>query len=180
MKWFIVCCYSILTLLALTLGQIFIRELLPFPFNQINAIYGVSAWLIIIYGDNRPLWLTLTSSILLGFFSSAPFGAHSFVLISSLAVFSWLLGSVFANLSTSIVALSGGLACLAYRLIWIFLMIILNLNREPLVFSLGLFQNWMSEILLSTMLLVLLYFFSTHFIKRLKPHYIDLRRSPTV
>ncbi len=180
MKWFLNLLYTLLTIVGITLAQIIAREIFPYPLNQIGIIYGISAWLILLNGSNQPLWLALCAAIILDFFSSSPFGLNVFALLSSLALFNWLLGHIFTNRSSFIVAISSLISCSVYRIIWILLLTIVNFTGNPALFSIDLFQKWLSEILLSTLLLLFLYLLSTRFIKRLKPHYIDIKRSSTV
>ncbi len=178
MTWFLKLLYASLAIIGITLATIFIHEIFPFPINQINLLYVIPAWLILIYGNSRPLWLALIPSLLLNSFSSAPFGLNGLAFISGLALYTWLLGSVFTNLSSSVVLISGFIGGLCYRLLWVGLIMLFHANQEPLLFSLDLLQNWGSELLLNTLLLAALYLLSTRFVKRLKPHYIDLKRAP--
>ncbi len=173
--------YAIILTAGLTLGQILIREVAPFPFSQINLIFASIATLVIAYGNNRPLVIAAVATLLLDGFSSAPFGLGSLTILSGLACHSLLLSKIFTTHSPSIVALSGFLSNLLYRILWLIIIISLNLSQNNTgILNFDLLQKWSADVFLTTGTLVLMYMLSTRFVKRLKPNYINIQRQTSV
>ncbi len=172
---------SIFYFLLTIVGTLFLHSmgqgLLPFPLNQINFLLIFFSWRLLVTQNNQVFWQALVSAIVVEYFSTLPFGLNTMATLSSLFVFSYLLRSVFTNVSTSIVMVSGLLIGLSYRLFLLLFLLLLNLGNSNVVLVFDFSKNWLIEAILNTALLVILYLVSSKFSNRLKLHYIHIDTS---
>lgn len=173
-RWIFRISLTILIMTIITVLQVAVREFLPFPFNHINVIFLGLVWLVLFTNSTTVLWLVLPPALLLELFSPLPFGLNSFALVVGLCVSSWLLTVLFTNHSSSIAFLVGLIGMTVYRILFLLLIFFASFFNYQLVFSGSIALEWLSEIFLTNVLLVLVYFTSQRFFKRLQPQYVKL------
>ena len=175
---FISSLYYILLLLITVAVHVFVIELLPYPFNQINTIFLVAVGLLILTVNMKNLWICLLFGFVLEFFSTLPFGVVlSALLISGVLVY-WILTNVFTHRSLYMVFLTGGIGIFIYRIIIIGIMTFRNfLHHNTIVVD---FHktciDMIVEVLTTTITLTLFYLLLHAFVKKLRPEYITNSR----
>ncbi len=174
MRWVFKVCVTILIMTAITLLQVAVREFFPFPFNRINIIFLSLVWLMLFTNSTSVLWVVLPPTFLIELFSPLPFGLNSLSLIVGLLVASWLLVVLFTNHSSSIAFVVGMIGMTVYRLVFLLFLCIASFLHYRIVFSSNIALEWLAEIFLTNVLLVMVYFLSQRFFKRLQPQYVKL------
>jgi hypothetical protein len=89
-------------------------------------------------------------------------------------VTSSLLTTFFTNHSSPIAFLVGLIGMSVYRLVFLLLLFIASFFHYTLVFSLSVLVEWLLEILLTNIILVLVHFLSQRLFRRLQPQYVHL------
>lgn len=150
-------------------------NLLPYPFSHLNVVFLLFTWLIIFSGQTKILYLGLPLAFLLELYSPAPFGVITLSFLISLSLVSWFLFNLLTNRSLYIVFLAGFSGLLLYRFLFILILFILNLFKggAPLLLP-EVLLNIFLEIILTSLALVVFYFLTSLFIRRLNPAYVRL------
>ncbi len=174
LRWIFRICLTILIITIIIVLQISVREFLPFPFNHINILFLSLIWLILFTNSTSVLWVVLPPTILLELFSPLPFGLNSIALVTGLCVSSWLLLALFTNHSSAIAFLVGLIGMVVYRILFLLLTFFATFFKYQLVFSGNVALEWLAEIILTNIFLVVAYFISQRFFKRLQPQYVKL------
>ncbi len=158
------------TILAILIAHIFVVNFLPFPFNHINITFSLLLLFLTVNSDKNIIWLGLIVSYFSELFSGASFGIGIAATIISLLVINWFQLNILTNRSGYMVFLSLLLGVTLYRILFVILLTINNyfshkatLSYAEIVADAG----W--EILLSSVVLFLLYFIGSKFLKRLNP-----------
>jgi len=170
----------IIKILAIIIGIILIHicvlDFLPFPFNNTNVIIAAILWIFIFNADIRTLFLIIPAGFFLEILSSTPFGINSISLAISLSVVGWILLHILTNRSVFIVFLSGLIAVIIYRFIFIILLLIFgSLTWAALWSGWGIITNLFFEAILTALLLLIGYVVVGYLVKRFRPEYINLR-----
>jgi hypothetical protein len=170
----------ILIIMFIIIFHILVKEFFSYPWNNTNILFLSMIWLIIVTGKGEILWLMLIPAFLMELFSSTLFGLQSFAFLFSLSILSLILLTVFTNYSIYIVFLSGIIGMFLYRTIFVLFYFLNTFFKLPLTYSLTteLFIDWGWETILTSLLLTVVYFISTRFIKKLKPNYIQTTKHP--
>ncbi len=144
------------------------------PIRFFNILMAVFLWLII-YNPRKHynIFLALYSFLICELFYNTPFGIESFSQIITLLFMNWVLLNVFTNRSTIIVFLTGIVAMIFYRLLFIVLLFLNssfhNYNNFDIFIYTKIFWN---ETIITTGVLTLFYLISSIFVKRLHPEYV--------
>lgn len=178
MKTIIKIIITIIIIISILVIHISIRKFSPFPFNYLNTIFLAAISLIIFTNDFKILFQLLVPTFLLELFSSTPFGLNTAALILSLSILSWFLINIFTNYSMYMVGLAGLIGMISYRLLFILFLlgtrIFFNFNfsltKEALL-------EWLWEIILTVIFVVILYLIISSFSGRFKPHYVAIKKS---
>jgi len=161
--------------------QIFVVNFLPYPFNYINIIFLSMLWLVIIASDTRVFWLGLLILYICDLFTSSPFGINSSAMLISLVIAGWFLLNIFTNRSLYMVFLSSATGLILYRILFFGFMGIYNfLTHQPLFPGAEILSDVMWEVLLSSSVLLVFYFVSSKFIKKLDPNYISMTKEAVI
>jgi|GEM_PF-2478849 len=157
--------------------------LLFFPFNRINIIFLFLILVNNFYPQSRTLWLILPFIFLLEIFSSLPFGLNSISFYLGLLSAHWVLQNLLTNRSVTTVFLSCLISLFIYRFSFLSLLVAFRFfNHTTPSVGLGMMLiDYTAEIIITSSLTALIYFFAVTFIKKLSPRYyhgsISQRRS---
>ncbi|HLD61144.1 MAG TPA: hypothetical protein VJA27_03385 [Patescibacteria group bacterium] len=168
-----------LFLYSLGVGGIFFLHavlftIAPFPLNSINSIFVAMIWLMLYTNTARVLWLVIPFALLTEIFSSLPFGFQSIALFTSLTIVNFLLVNFFTNRSVYIIFFIGLSSVFTYHVLLRFMLFVHSLITKT-VFTLPrqMLFSIMSEVLLTSLVLVLLYLLTARRLKRLNPTYLS-------
>lgn len=158
----------LLTILLIIVANIFVVNFLPFPFNYINITFSLLLLFLTVGTDKKIIWLGLIVSYFSELFSGSPFGIGMAATIISLLIINWFQLNILTNKSGYMVFLSLLLGLALYRTLFVLFLTINNyfFNQKPLSYKEILADaGW--EIFLSSVVLFLLYFIGSKFLKRL-------------
>lgn len=159
-----------ITISLILIAHIFVINFLPFPFNHINITFSLLLLFLTIGLDKKIIWLALIVSYFSELFSGAPFGIGIAATIISLLMINWFQLNILTNRSQYMVFLSLLLGVALYRVLFVVFLTVNSyffhqktLPYKEIIADAG----W--EILLSPVIIFLLYFLSSKFLKRLNP-----------
>lgn len=160
----------ILVILTILTSNIFVINFLPFPLNHINITFSLLLLLVTTGYDKKIIWLVLIVSYLSELFSGAPFGIGVAVTIISLLAINWFQLNILTNRSWYMIFLSLLFGITLHRITFVLFLIISNYfsHRSTLPYKeIMADAGW--EILLSSVVIFILYYISSKFLKRLNP-----------
>jgi len=160
----------IFIIFAILITHVFVINFLPSPFNHINITFSLLLLFLTANSDRKIIWLGLIVSYLSELFSGAPFGIGMASTIISLLVINWFQLNILTNRSGYMVFLSLFFGVTLYRAIFILFLTVNNYfsHQEPLSYrEIITIAGW--EILLSSVVVFILYFLYSLFLKSLNP-----------
>lgn len=110
--------------MVLTIFNIGLSYLLPYPFNKINILFIVIIIFILWKNSGTIIWFTFFSHLLLELFSTTPFGIILFSSTISVLFTYWLYQEIFTNRSLLSTVAIGFFALFFYRLFYMLLLIL--------------------------------------------------------
>src|SRR3989339_428313 len=113
-----------LIIMVLTIFNIGLSYLLPYPFNKINILFIVIIIFILWKNSGTIIWFTFFSHLLLELFSTTPFGIILFSSTISVLFTYWLYQEIFTNRSLLSTVAIGFFALFFYRLFYMLLLIL--------------------------------------------------------
>ena len=141
--------------------------------NLLNITLAILLWLIISNprGNYWPyiLYIAFVNEL----FEKTSFGLTALPLIFTLLFVHWLLLNIFTNRSLITVFLGGFCALILYRLLYITVDFLFYSAVNQSVFESTQLKLFLTEAILTAVLLLLGYSISAFFIKRLHPEYIN-------
>ena len=157
----------LLSIFLILTANIFVVNFLPFPFNHINITFSLLL-LILTSGSNKGIiWLGLVVSYFSELFSGSPFGVGMAATIIGLLVINWFQLNILTNRSAYMLFLSLLLGITLYRILFVMFLAANNyffykrtMPYKEIIADAG----W--EILLSSVVLFLLQFIVSKFLKR--------------
>lgn len=166
----------ILAITFILILQIFVVNFLPYPFNHINIIFLSMLWLIILASDTGVLWFGIFILYISDLFTSLPFGINSSSMLISLVLIGWFLLNIFTNRSLYMVFLSSIIGLTFYRILFFIFLGIYNLiTHDSVLPAKEVLMDVAWEIILSSIALLVFYFISSKFIRKLNPNYISTK-----
>lgn len=160
----------IFIIFAILTAHIFVVNFLPSPFNHINITLSVLLLFLTADSEKKIIWLGLIVSYFSELFSGAPFGIGVASTIISLLVVNWFQLNILTNRSGYMVFLSLFFGVALFRALYILFITVNNYftHQEPLSYGeIITIAGW--EILLSSVVVFILYFVYSLFLKRLNP-----------
>lgn len=155
---------------AILIAHIFDINFLPYPFNHINIIFSLLLLFLTVGSDRKIIWLGLIISYFLELFSGSPFGIGMASTIISLLVINWFQLNILTNRSGYMVFISLLLGIALYRTFFVIFLTINNyfshqdgLSYKEIIINAG----W--EIALSSVVVFILHFVASKFLKRFRP-----------
>ena len=161
--------------ILLVLTHTILVDLLPYPFNFLNITYIGLVWWLMYDSTHETRAAILTVAFLTELYASTPFGVVLFAFVASLLITDWMLRTILTNHSWYMVFLAGILSLSLYHALYIFILILLASffhsgfapNQKIIIVTMG-------EVLLSSLALMVLYFVSRLFTRKMNPRYISL------
>lgn len=153
------------------------RVIFAYPWDLPNIIMLAFLWLIIFNPREKYVLIASYAVLICDLFYVSNFGIESFSQITALLLANWLLLNFFTNRSLITVFLTGLVAMIAYRTIFMALIFFNSSVSERLKPSwIYLIKNFSAEALVTATVLCLIFLLSSIFIKRLRPEYISERQ----
>lgn len=161
--------------ILLVLLHVILVDFFPYPLNYINVVFiGLLWWLIY-----NPSYETKIRIVLVGWlielYASTPFGILLISLVAALLIVDWLLRTILTHHSWYMVFLTGVAGLALYRVIYVLLLIVgASFFHVGAIPNVKILTVVIQEVLLSSFGIVLLYFVSQLFTRRMNPRYINL------
>ncbi len=150
-------------------------DILAYPFDLINIVYVALVWWLIYNPGVRTNTLIIATAFFAELYSATSFGIVLTSFAVSLLATDWMLKNVFTNHSWYMVFLTGVLSIAVYRVLYIlgivFTFVFLHTGSIP---NSKIILDIVQEIIFSSTLLVIVYFVSHTFSKKMNPRYISL------
>ncbi|MFZ2189698.1 MAG: hypothetical protein WA057_04990 [Candidatus Magasanikiibacteriota bacterium] len=113
-----------LIIIILTVLNIGLSYLLPYPFNKINILFIAIIIFILWKNSGTIIWFAFFSHLLLELFSTTPFGIILFSSTISILFTYWLYQEIFTNRSLLSTLAIGFFALFFYRVLYLLLLIL--------------------------------------------------------
>lgn len=150
------------------IAHIVAANILPYPANHINIIL-ITLFLLAIYSQITYLvWYSLPLMFFSELFCSTPFGVSTISLLVSLAILNWILLNVLTTRTILIVAISSIIILMAYRVIFMILLTIVNMMRDlgGVSISKAILAEFGIEMIVNTATALVIYLIISLFSKR--------------
>ncbi len=168
MNWVVKILAASVMVILLSIANVSVAYLLPYPWDKLNVIFAVLILLIVFRGTGLSVWLVFFSYFIIELYTITPFGV---TLISATwgALFCfWLYQHVFTNRSWYAALGLSILTLLSYRLLYVGLLSLTGLFHPGNAISLSLLlplYGW--EILFTTGIVGVLYGILSPFARKL-------------
>ncbi len=171
MRWLRSILQNIFFIIFLTGLQLAIRQLFPYPFNQLNLLLASLLVLLLLEHPKFSPLCVLASSIILEIFTAVPWGLPSFILLVTCLFVAFVLQTVFIQRSTLIAVFLALVATFFYRFALNFTLFITS-RFEREFFSLFFLSDWALEAIFTSLAVCAGYGIVSALSPRLKPHYV--------
>lgn len=147
-------------LIVLTAGLHFaFSQILPFPANKVNVIYGVILTILLITQKGSVVWLSFILHYIVELYTTTPFGIVLFSGTMSTLIMYWLATELFTNPRTIVAIGLGAVGIVLYRLAYSGMLLLFSIFDEQLasIWSIELLGIYLWELLFTTLFIVLLH-----------------------
>lgn len=153
--------------------HIFIKTVLPFPFDYLNIMILIFVWINIFRPDSILFKAMIIPLMCLELFTYTPFGLMTGTILITCFIIRWFVRNVFTNYSFYMVVSITLLSLICYRLIWYGAMTILSIFTTTLSsVTREVVKDWSYEILVTASTIIILYIIVAWITPYFKPHYI--------
>jgi hypothetical protein len=136
---------------------------IPYPFSKLNIIFLFLLLFLLLKNSGLILWVSFFSHFLLELYANTPFGIILFASTMSILCSIWLYRIVFTNRSWYTAIILTFIALLIYRFFYLLLFFIYTLFVEYInIYWSALFLVFFWEILITSLAVGLLFFFSSN------------------
>lgn len=153
---------------------IFIRST-SFPFNYLGLILPTVIYLAVIFNLNLALWWSIIAGFFLDIYSLLPFGAITFALVIAALCIHYLFMNHFTNRSLYSLLFLGFLGTIIYKAVIFgasFLPLLFGKGHQLFYFNFNLLKITLAAVILNSIFLVIMFYLTNLFSKRLKPAYV--------
>ncbi len=168
MKWAIKLLLAAFMVTFLSISNVSVAYLLPYPLDKLNIIFVALILIIVFRGTGISVWLVFFSYFIIELYTITPFGVTLTSATWGALFCYWLYQHVFTNRSWYAVLGLSILTLISYRLFYIALLFLTTLFKtEGTVSMFLLFPIYGWEILLTTGTVGVLYATISPFVKKL-------------
>lgn len=175
MKKFITILIHIFIIFFLVAIEVSAISFFPRPFNNLGLVLPAIIYLAVVFNLNFALWWSVVAGFFLDIYSLLPFGAIMIALIITTFCAHRLFLKHFTNRSLYSLLFLGFLGTIIYKGIILgisFLPFLFGKDLQIFYFNFNLLKITFAAIILNSLFLILLFYLTNLFSKRLKPAYM--------
>lgn len=128
--WLLQTIFVITFVLVAVIIDIIASTFLSFPFSKVNILFSALILLIVWKNQGYVVWFAFFSHFFLELFLSTPFGVVLFSSTISILLSYWMFRYLFTNRSVYAVATLSVVSLACYRILYIFLLMLIRLVNE--------------------------------------------------
>ncbi len=167
-KWAIKICIVALTIIFLSIANVSVVYLLPYPWDKLNVIFVALILLVVFRGSGLSVWLVFFSYLIIELYTITPFGITLAAATWGALFCYWFYQHIFTNRSWYAALALSVFTLISYRLLYLIVLSLINLFGDGNLPSLSLLlpmYGW--EIFFTTLTVGIFYAIISPFVKKL-------------